>query len=269
MLVGFGVDLSTATNNGMTPLRRAAIIPSHLRHQQITRFETATELIKLGAPMSDLEIRRPGGERGRLAQGSALRMGVGHPFLAREGSRDLPCVAPYQPTDPTLLGREAEDRRRLRIRQSTGITDQWVAGARAKLQSWALETLAHSRDCFGLFLFGCSGRGGSIALNLLDGKEHELQQIAAFAGVVVGKELRRVREVVEPPAEDDDEAGDEEDDEETRELARLASGTPGERAYAHIMVRSRGDEDEEANGARVVHSFACVNDPCPLVRVRQ
>jgi len=63
---------------------------------------------------------------------------------------------------------------------------------RADLQAWATDALAQHRTFHDTFLFGClPQRAGSKVLETL--VTPQLVDIAAYAGIVVGEELRRVR----------------------------------------------------------------------------
>ena len=63
---------------------------------------------------------------------------------------------------------------------------------RADLQAWAADALVQHRTFHDTFLFGPSAHE-DIALAALGGVQEVREDIAAFAGIVVGKELRRTR----------------------------------------------------------------------------
>ena len=65
---------------------------------------------------------------------------------------------------------------------------------RADLQAWTADALAQHRTFQTTFLFGCSAYEG-IRLARLEGMEEVRERIGAFAGIVVGAELRRLRAV--------------------------------------------------------------------------
>jgi hypothetical protein len=68
------------------------------------------------------------------------------------------------------------------------------------LQAWAADALVQHRTFHGTFLVGCCARTPTApttdqCLPILAGKPGLLEKIAAFAGVMVGEELRRTRAV--------------------------------------------------------------------------
>ena len=71
---------------------------------------------------------------------------------------------------------------------------QEEAQLREHLYQFALYHLGLHRLCREVVLFGCSGRSGSWQLCKLEGLAGPRSLIAEFAGVVVGRQLRQLRE---------------------------------------------------------------------------
>ena len=88
---------------------------------------------------------------------------------------------------------------------------------RADLQAWAADALVQHRTFHRTFLFGCAARDGTATgLSKLGGVQELREKVAAFVGIVVGRELRHTRAIGPTIAAIDWAAHDEMDTEESQ-----------------------------------------------------
>ena len=156
-----GADLTTPNNDGATPV----IMAAHEGHAQTIRVLAEFKVDVTTAPSAPTTYN------------TYTPLALSVYFAHFEAAKTLLLLgAPVTINDLKQCSDAAGNAQRLR----------------ADLQAWAADTLAQHRAFHDTFLHGCSAHQG-ITLYKLAGLEETRQEIAGFAGIVVGEELRRTR----------------------------------------------------------------------------
>ena len=154
VLAELGVCVKTPTDNGTTPILSAA----HGGHVKVIRLlaHLKADVTTYNAPL------RMCVEGGHFEATKALLL-LGAPITTRD------------------------------LKQRIGASSVCTPQLRADLQAWAADALVQHRIFLSTFLFGTSAHRDEIALSILEGVEEVRKKVAAFVGIMVGKELRRTR----------------------------------------------------------------------------